>query len=130
MILGRVIPCRNPAGLHRSSLIRWTSSSIRCRSQRWRTPSHFQLGFVRCCSKENNGSEEMLIRRADKKIALSVHKMKAGTPTHEGIHFFYHMAGLFGQRLWFYKKRHHTNKSRILTIQNVLVAGVAQSSVR
>ena len=54
--------------------------------------------------KKTTEVKKMLIRKADKKIALAVHKMKAGTPTREGIHFFYHMAGLFGQRLWFYNK--------------------------
>ena len=52
-------------------------------------------------SKEDN---QNLIKRADAKIARAVQRMKAGTPTKEGLNFFYHIAGLFGQRLWFYNK--------------------------
>ena len=45
-----------------------------------------------------------LISKADSIIAKSVQKMKAGTPTQDGLGFFHHVAGLFGQRLWFYSK--------------------------
>lgn len=45
-----------------------------------------------------------IIKQADKKITVSVEKLKNGTPSQDGLNIFYHIAGLFGQRLWFYGK--------------------------
>lgn len=52
-------------------------------------------------SKENNRA---IISEADKKIKKSAEAYINGHPTKEGLSFFNHMAGLFGQRLWFYLK--------------------------
>ena len=52
-------------------------------------------------SKEANME---LIRSADEKIAIAVQRFKEGKPMKEGLNFFYHLAGLLGQRLWFYGK--------------------------
>ncbi len=52
-------------------------------------------------SLEENRS---LIRQADNKIHLAAERFKEGKPFREGLNIFYHMAGLFGQRLWFYGK--------------------------
>lgn len=49
-------------------------------------------------------ANKKIIRQADNKITLAVTKLKKGVPTKEGLNFFYHLAGLFGQRLWFYGK--------------------------
>lgn len=45
-----------------------------------------------------------LILQAEKKISIAVLRLKEGNPHKEGLGFLYHMAGLFGQRLWFYGK--------------------------
>lgn len=45
-----------------------------------------------------------LVEHAEKKIADTVHRLKEGRPTKEGLGVLYHLAGLFGQRLWFYGK--------------------------
>lgn len=42
-----------------------------------------------------------LVKQAEQKIKQSVKLLKEGHPTQEGIGFLYHMAGLFGQRLYF-----------------------------
>lgn len=47
---------------------------------------------------------KQLIIEANKKIKVSVKRLQDGDPTKEGLGFIYHMAGLFGQRLWFYNK--------------------------
>ena len=52
-------------------------------------------------SKENNKD---LINQANNKIRKSVERYLSGNPTKEGLSFFNHIAGLFGQRLWFYSK--------------------------
>lgn len=57
-------------------------------------------------SKLKKGEIEcrQLIDEADKKIMESARKFEEGTPTKDGLSFFSHIAGLFGQRLWFYTK--------------------------
>lgn len=52
-------------------------------------------------TKEEN---QMLIKKAEHKIKEAVDNLKFGRPSREGLGFWYHMAGLFGQRLWFYHK--------------------------
>lgn len=52
-------------------------------------------------SKENNKD---IINEADRKIKKSVDLYLKGQPTQEGLSFLNHVAGLFGQCLWFYFK--------------------------
>lgn len=55
-----------------------------------------------------------LISNAKIKIKKAVQAYQNGTPTQEGIGFLYHLAGLFGQRLYFINKtKHYTNKLKI-----------------
>lgn len=55
-----------------------------------------------------------LISNAEIKIKKAVQAYQNGTPTQEGIGFLYHLAGLFGQRLYFINKtKHYTNKLNI-----------------
>ncbi|MGL4774748.1 MAG: EFR1 family ferrodoxin, partial [Clostridium sp.] len=62
-------------------------------------------------SKEENMK---LIQEAVIKIENAVNKFKEGNPTKEGLNIMYHLAGLFGQRLWFYNKtKEYSNKVRI-----------------
>ena len=44
------------------------------------------------------------IRQADKKIERIAEQIKRGKYPKEGVTPISHLAGLFGQRLWFYKK--------------------------
>lgn len=52
--------------------------------------------------KKSLAANREIVRQAEAKITLALAKWKEGNPTREGLDFFYHMAGLFGQRLWFY----------------------------
>lgn len=54
--------------------------------------------------KKSLEENKKIIRKANDKIVQSVNFLKAGTPPKEGLGFFYHFAGLLGQRLWFYSK--------------------------
>jgi len=54
--------------------------------------------------KKTLEENQSLIREANKKINICAEKLKAGKPTKIGLNVFYHIAGLFGQRLWFYGK--------------------------
>ena len=54
--------------------------------------------------KKSLEENKSLVRQADKKIHLAAERLKQGKPFKEGLNTFYHIAGLFGQRLWFYGK--------------------------
>jgi ferredoxin len=54
--------------------------------------------------KKTLEENQSLVRQADEKIHLAVEKLKAGKPFREGLNICYRIAGLFGQRLWFYGK--------------------------
>lgn len=55
-----------------------------------------------------------LVRIAEKKIGKAVRDMKNGKPPQEGIGLPDHLAGLFGQRLYFFHKtKQYTNKLKI-----------------
>ena len=57
-----------------------------------------------------------LVRAAEQKIGKAVHNIKHGNPPQEGIGFLYQMAGLFGQRLYFYgKTQYYTDRIKIDT---------------
>ena len=52
-------------------------------------------------TKEQN---HLLVKEAEKKIKDAAESLRQGMPVREGLGFWYHMAGLFGQRLYFYNK--------------------------
>ncbi|MDE7183733.1 MAG: 4Fe-4S dicluster domain-containing protein [Lachnospiraceae bacterium] len=57
---------------------------------------------------------KMLVKAAEEKIKRAVQSIKCGNPPQEGIGFLYHMVGLFGQRLYFYRKtQHYTDQIKI-----------------
>lgn len=56
------------------------------------------------------------IFEADKKLERAAHEIKNGTYPQEGITFLSHIVGLFGQRLWFYRKTSRYSKN--LNINN------------
>ena len=57
-----------------------------------------------------------LVREAEQKIKESVRLLKSGHPSREGIGPWYHMAGLFGQRLYFmHKTRNYSSGLKIDT---------------
>ncbi len=54
--------------------------------------------------KKTPEANKALVLQAENKITAAVSELKAGTPLKQGLGIFCHIAGLFGQRLWFYKK--------------------------
>jgi NAD-dependent dihydropyrimidine dehydrogenase PreA subunit len=54
--------------------------------------------------KKTLDENRSLVRRADEKIHYAAERLKEGKPLQEGLNIFHQMAGLFGQRLWFYGK--------------------------
>ena len=54
--------------------------------------------------KRTAEANRKLVREADDKIMIAVQRIRAGNPTQKGLNLFCHIAGLLGQRLWFYGK--------------------------
>ena len=54
--------------------------------------------------KKTLDENRALVRRAEEKINFAAQKMEEGKPLQDGLRFFHRMAGLFGQRLWYYGK--------------------------
>ena len=78
---------------------------------------HIKMPDAVCDSKLlKKGIEQNkeIIRQADKKIENIAEQIKQGTYPQEGLSLIAHMAGLFGQRLWFYRKTTgYTDKLKI-----------------
>lgn len=54
--------------------------------------------------KKSAEENEKIIRKADEKLKEAAERIRQGDYPAEGLTIFAHIAGLFGQRLWFYKK--------------------------
>lgn len=66
--------------------------------------------------KKSPEENREIIAKADKKIEKAAMRIKQGKYPKEGLGFFAHMAGLFGQRLWFSgKTKGYCNKLKIDT---------------
>lgn len=64
--------------------------------------------------KKTKKQNKAIIEKADKRIIEAAKQMKAGIYPKEGLSFAAHLAGLFGQRLWFYNKTTgYTDKLKI-----------------
>lgn len=64
--------------------------------------------------KRSHEKNLALVRSAEIKIQKAVSKIKNGKPPQEGLKIWHHMAGLFGQRLYFYcKTKNYTDKLKI-----------------
>ncbi len=64
--------------------------------------------------KRSLEDNKKLIVEAEWKIKKAVEKLKNDNPPQEGIGILYHLAGLFGQRLYFMNEtKHYSNKLKI-----------------
>ena len=71
------------------------------------------IGDCKALKKSHEQNKE-IIAKADKRIIDAASKMRAGKYPKEGLSFTSHLAGLFGQRLWFYNKTTgYTDKLKI-----------------
>jgi len=74
--------------------------------------------------KKTLEQNKAIVEQAHIKIKKSANLIKENNATQDGIGFFYHIAGLFGQRLWFYgKTKEYSNKLKITT-KNCVNCGV------
>lgn len=64
--------------------------------------------------KKTTEENRVIVKRAEEKIKKATQALNSGQAPQEGLSFLFHMAGLFGQRLWFYNKtKHYSNKLKI-----------------
>ena len=76
--------------------------------------------------KRSFEENKRIIMKAEEKICKSVHDMKNGKPPQEGLGIVYHLAGLFGQRLYFFwKTRTYTDKIKI-NLQKCIGCGLCE----
>ena len=54
--------------------------------------------------KRSPAQNKQIVVKAEERIKLSVSNLKNGTPSKNGLSFLCHIAGLLGQRLWFWEK--------------------------
>lgn len=54
--------------------------------------------------KKTAEQNKAIVKKAEQRVAEIAKKMKEGRYPREGLSFRAHLAGLFGQRLWFYNK--------------------------
>ena len=64
--------------------------------------------------KKTREQNKAIIEQADKRVIKAASLIKRGQYPNEGLSFLSHLAGLFGQRLWFYNKTTgYTDKLKI-----------------
>ena len=71
------------------------------------------IGDVKALKKSLEQNKE-IVKTAELKISEAAEKLLHGKPDKEGLGIFYHIAGLFGQRLYFPNKtKNYTDKLKI-----------------
>lgn len=71
---------------------------------------HIQMPDAVCDSKalkKSLAENRRIVIAADRKLEHAAAQIKAGKCPREGLCIFCHIAGLLGQRLWFYRKTQH-----------------------
>ena len=64
--------------------------------------------------KRSLQDNQTVVKRTALKVKSAAHALKSGNPPQEGIGLWYHLAGLFGQRLYFRNKtKTYTDKLKI-----------------
>lgn len=68
--------------------------------------------------KRSFEENKKIVMKAEEKICISVRNIKKGKPPQEGLGIVYHLAGLFGQRLYFWgKTKRYTDKLKINSLE-------------
>ena len=80
------------------------------------------IGDVKALKKSLE-ENKLIVKNADKKIKETVDKIKNGYYSKNGLTFFNHLAGLFGQRLYFYKKTYKLKDKLKIDYQKCISCG-------
>lgn len=76
--------------------------------------------------KRSFEENKKIVMKAEEKICKSVYNIKNGKPPQEGLGIVYHLAGLFGQRLYFFwKTQKYTDKLKINSL-NCIGCGLCE----
>lgn len=68
--------------------------------------------------KRSFEKNKKIVMKSEEKICKSVRKIENGKPPQEGLGIVYHLAGLFGQRLYFFwKTQKYTDKLKINSLK-------------
>lgn len=68
--------------------------------------------------KRSFEKNKKIVMKSEEKICQSVYNIKNGKPPQEGLGIEYHLAGLFGQRLYFFwKTKKYTDKLKINSLK-------------
>lgn len=78
--------------------------------------------------KRTREQNHLLVMAAENKIKEAAEKFKFGKPTREGLGFWYHMVGLFGQRLWFYHKTKNYSDKLHIAREKCIGCGICVSA--
>ena len=71
------------------------------------------IGDVKLLKKSHEENRET-VKQAAQKLDEAAEKFRNGDPPREGLNLLHHIAGLFGQRLWFYgKTKSYTKNPKI-----------------
>lgn len=76
--------------------------------------------------KRSFEENKKIVMKAEEKICKSVYNIKNGKPPQEGLGIVHHLAGLFGQRLYFFRKtQKYTDKLKINSL-NCIGCGLCE----
>jgi ferredoxin/flavodoxin len=116
----------------------WSGDGTGCAARLLRRTGTEIVGGLQLKMPDSIGDERMLkrplevnralVRRADEKIARAASMMIAGRPSREGLSLWAHLAGLFGQRLWFYGKSTSYKDKPTIDIAKCTVCGLCVRS--
>ena len=81
------------------------------------------IGDVKLLKKKLEENQN-IIKMAEKKIEISAKRLKECKPTKEGLNVIYHIAGLFGQRLWFYGRSTSYKDKPNINLQKCSLCGI------
>lgn len=84
------------------------------------------IGDVKMLKRSPEKNKE-LIRKAEEKIQKAVYTIKNGQPPQEGLGIICHLAGLFGQRLYFGRKTNRYTDKLKIDHQKCIGCGLCQS---
>lgn len=76
--------------------------------------------------KRNFEKNKALVVKADEKICKAVRDIKNEKPPQEGLGFLYHLAGLFGQRLYFWGKTKKYTDQLTINPQKCIGCGLCE----
>lgn len=74
--------------------------------------------------KKTKEENRIIVQQAEEKIKKATQTIKNGRAPREGLSFPCHMAGLFGQRLWFYNKTKHDSDKLKISAEKCVGCGV------